>query len=97
MVYEVPAAKRSQKQNVFEFKIGAKSFSVPKFEHLSVGVLEAVETAPTNAIGPYLSVFGEKDSAVGKAIRTLDKDQITALIQAWQADSGVTVGESSGS
>lgn len=93
MVYEVPAAKRSLKQNLFEFKIGTKTFSVPKFEHLSVGVLELVETAPENAIGPYLSIFGAPDSPIGKAIRTLDKDQITALIGAWQADSGVTVGE----
>lgn len=97
MVYEVPAAKRSIKQNLFEFKIGAKTFTVPKFEHLSVGVLEAVESAPANAIGPYLSVFGESDSPIGKAIRTLDKDQLTALIQAWQADSDVTAGESSAS
>ena len=97
MVYEVPAAKRSLKQNVFEFKVGAKTYSVPKFEHLSVGVLEAVESAPDNAIGPYLSVFGEPDSAIGKAIRSLDKDQLTSLLKAWQADSGVTVGESEGS
>lgn len=96
-MFEVPAAKRSLKQNLFEFKIGAKAYSVPKFEHLSVGVLEAVEAAPADAIGPYLSVFGEADSPVGKAIRTLDKDQLTALIQAWQADSGVTAGESLGS
>jgi hypothetical protein len=96
-MFEVPAAKRSLKQNVFEFKVGTKAFSVPKFEHLSVGVLEAVELAPENAIGPYLSVFGVKDSAIGKAIRTLDKDQLTALIGAWQADSGVTVGESEAS
>lgn len=97
MVYEVPAAKRSIEQNTFKFKVGAKTFSVPKFEHLSVGVLEAVESAPDNAIGPYLSVFGEKDSPIGKAIRSLDKDQLTALIQAWQSDSGVTVGESEAS
>jgi hypothetical protein len=97
MVYEVPAAKRSLKQNLFEFKVGAKTFSVPKFEHLSVGVLEAVESAPADAIGPYLLVFGEADSPIGKAIRTLDKDQLTALIGAWQADSGVSVGESEAS
>lgn len=96
-MFEVPAAKRSIKQNLFEFKIGAKSYSVPKFEHLSVGVLEAVESAAESAIGPYLSVFGEKDSPIGKAIRTLDKDQLTALIKAWQSDSDVSVGESEGS
>lgn len=97
MVYEVPAAKRSLKQNLFEFKVGSKTYTVPKFEHLSVGVLESVETAPANAIGPYLSVFGEANSPVGKAIRTLDKDQLTALIEAWQSDSGVSVGESEAS
>lgn len=96
-MFEVPAAKRSVKQNLFEFKIGTKTYSVPKFEHLSVGVLEAVEAAGDNAIGPYLSVFGEKDSPIGKAIRTLDKDQLAALLQAWQADSGLTVGESEAS
>lgn len=97
MVYEVPAAKRSLKQNVFEFKVGAKTYNVPKFEHLSVGVLESIEAAPANAIGPFLSVFGEPDSPTGKAIRSLDKDQLVGLIHAWQADSGVTTGESSAS
>lgn len=97
MVYEVPAAKRSLKQNVFEFKVGAKTYSVPKFEHLSVGVLEAIEAAPDDAIAPFLSVFGAKDSPVGKAVREMDKDQLVGLIKAWQADSDVTVGESEAS
>lgn len=97
MVYEVPAAKRSIEQNTFKFKVGAKTYSVPKFEFLSVGVLESIEAAPADAIGPYLGVFGEADSPIGKAIRTLDKDQLTGLIQAWQADSDVTVGESEAS
>jgi hypothetical protein len=97
MVYEVPAAKRSIKQNVFEFKVAGKTYSVPKFEYLPVGVLEGIESAAADAIGPYLSVFGEKDSPIGKAIRSLDKDQLTALIQAWQSDSDVSVGESEGS
>ena len=96
-MFEVPAAKRSIKQNLFEFKIGAKTYTVPKFEHLPVGVLETIEAASDDAIGPYLDIFGAKDSAIGKAIRGLDKDQLTALIHAWQADSGVTVGESEGS
>ena len=97
MVYEVPAAKRSLKQNLFEFKIGTKTYSVPKFEFLAVGVLESIEAAPADAVGPYLGVFGEPDSPIGKAIRTLDKDQLSGLIQAWQAHSGITLGESEGS
>ena len=97
MVYEVPAAKRSLKQNVFEFKVGAKTFTVPKFEFLSVGVLEDLEAAPVNAVGPYLDVFGPKGSPVRDAIRSLNKDELTALIKAWQSDSGITAGESEAS
>ena len=97
MVFEVPSAKRSLKQNVFEFKIAGKTHSVPKFEYLPVGVLETIESTAADAIGPFLDVFGTKDSVVGKAVRGLEKEQLTALIHAWQADSAVTVGESEGS
>lgn len=96
-MFEVPAAKRSLKQNVFEFRIGTKTYSVPKFEYLPVGVLEIIESTAADAIGPFLDIFGAKDSPVGKAVRGLDKEQITALIKAWQDDSGITVGESEGS
>jgi len=96
-MFEVPAAKRTLKQNVFEFKIGTKAYTVPKFEYLPVGVLETIEATAADAVGPFLDVFGAKDSAVGKAVRTLDKDQLIALIKAWQVDSDVTVGESKGS
>lgn len=97
MVYEVPAAKRSLKQNVFEFKVAGRTYSVPKFEYLPVGVLETIEATAVDAIGPFLDIFGAKDSPVGKAVRGLDKEQMVALISAWQADSGVTVGESEAS
>lgn len=96
MAYEVPAAKRSVKQNVFEFKVGGKTFNVPKFAYLPVGVLEVVEGAG-DAIGPYLDIFGMKDTPAGAAVRSLDKDQLLGLIHAWQADSDVTVGESEAS
>lgn len=96
-MYEVPAAKRSLKQNLFEFKIGAKTFSVPKFEYLSVGVLEDIEAAPVEAVGPFLDVFGPKGSPIRNAIRGLNKDEMTGLIEAWRADSDVTLGESEAS
>jgi len=85
------------KQNVFEFKIGTETYTVPKFEYLPVGVLEVIESTAADAIGPFLDVFGAKDSAVGKAVRGLDKEQLLALIKAWQADSDITAGESEGS
>lgn len=97
MVYEVPSSKRSVKQNMFEFKIANRTYSVTKFEYLSIGVLEDIEAAPADAIGPFLGVFGPKDSPVREAIRTLNKDELSGLIEAWRADSDVTVGESSAS
>lgn len=97
MVYEVPVSKRSAKQNVFEFKVGTKAFTVPKFAFLPVGVLEALSAAGDDAMGPFLDAFGTKDTAVGKAVRTLDQEQLIGLIKAWQADSDVSVGESEAS
>lgn len=97
MVYEVPSSKRSVKQNVFEFKIESRTYSVPKFEYLSVGVLEDIEAAPADAIGPFLDVFGVKDSPVRKAIRGLNKEELKGLIEAWRADSDVSLGESEAS
>jgi len=97
MVYEVPVSKRSAKQNVFEFKVGQKSYTVPKFAYLSVGVLESFQEAGDEELTPFLDAFGTKDTPVGKAVRTLDQEQLKALILAWQSDSGVTVGESEAS
>jgi hypothetical protein len=97
MVYEVPASKASIRQNKFEFKIGGKSYTVPKFAYLPVSVAEILENTPDDAVGPYLDIFGTKDTPVGKAVRTLDKDQLVGLIQAWQGDSDVTAGESEAS
>jgi hypothetical protein len=97
VVYEVPAAKRSLKQNLFEFKVGQKTYTVPKFAYLPVGVLEALADAGDDALGPFLDAFGAKDTAVGKAVRGLEQEQLIGLIKAWQADSDVTVGESEAS
>ena len=97
MVYEVPVSKRSAKQNVFEFKVGQKSYTVPKFAYLSVGVLESLSAAGDDAMGPFLDAFGTKDTPIGKAVRSLDQEQLIGLIKAWQADSDVTVGESEAS
>ena len=45
MVYEVPASKRSLKQNVFEFKVpgSAKVYSIPKAEFLTMGQVETLQ------------------------------------------------------
>ena len=97
MAYQVPASKRSIKQNQFEFEIEGKAYSLPRFDLIPISVLEKIEEAPMNAVSPYLEVFGPKTSPLGKAIRSLDKEQLTGLLTAWQEDAGITAGESAAS
>lgn len=93
-MYQVPPSKRSIKQNRFEFEIDGKAYDLPKFDLIPISVLEEIEEAPLNAVAPYLKVFGPKTSPLGKAIRSLDREQLTNLLQAWQTDAGITPGES---
>jgi hypothetical protein len=97
MTFEVPASKASIGQDVFKFKIPGRSgeFSVKRAKFLSVGDAEALET-PDNA-SVVLDLFGKKGTKQGDAVRTLDTEQFQALVDAWQADSDVTLGESEAS
>ncbi len=94
-MFEVPASKASHKQNVFEFKIAGKTYSVPKTKFLPVGVIEALEAPESSTT--VLDVFGKKGTRVGEAVRSLDAEQLEALVAAWQADSDVSLGESEAS
>lgn len=93
MVYQVPASKASIKQNKFEFKVGTTTHSLPKFKFLPLSVIETIEGSD-ESVTAYLSIFGEKGTPVGDAIRSLDTDQFTNLIKAWRDDSGIEPGES---
>jgi hypothetical protein len=98
MVYEVPASKKSVRQNQFSFKIPGKTttYHVPKAKFLPVGVIERMSTKSDEiSISDILGLFG--DGAAADAVRTLDQDQLKFLTEAWQKDSGLTVGESSAS
>jgi hypothetical protein len=95
MVYEVPASKASKGQDQFEFKIGDDAFRIRKLKFLSIGQAEALE-AP-DSVSVVLDLFGRAGTKQGDAVRSLDKEQFEALVEAWQADSGASLGESEAS
>jgi len=98
MAFEVPASKRSIKQNQFQFKVPGdrKTYSIPKAKYLSVGQVETLSLKGEEvAITDILEILGQGEAR--EAVRALDQEQLMALMEAWQEDSGLSVGESSAS
>ena len=93
MAFQIPASKRSIKQNRFEFKVGNKTHSIPLLKFLPVRAAELFENGK-NLAG---LIAAADEDATREVIRDLDGEQLEALIEAWQEASGVEVGESSAS
>lgn len=97
-MYEVPASKRSIKQNQFQFKVPGdrKTYSIPKAKYMTIGQVESLQTKGSEVgLMDILEILGQGDAR--EAVRGLEQEQLMALMDAWQADSGLTVGESSAS
>lgn len=94
-MFEVPQSKKSIRQNRWEFTIPGEdgTFDVPLMKFASIAAMEAFE-AGKESTGLILAADNER---ARDAIRSLDADQVTALLDAWSEASGVTVGESQGS
>jgi hypothetical protein len=98
MVYEVPASKRSIKQNQFQFKVpgNRKTFSIQKAKYMTVGQIETLSNKGGEVqLTDILDILGQGEAR--EAVLTLEQEQMMALFEAWQADSGLTMGESSAS
>lgn len=93
MAFQVPASKASIGQDQFTFgpETGSE-YSVKKAKFVPLGTLEALDD--TSAA---IEFFGEKGTAQGDFIRSLDPDQFGALVDAWRDDSALTAGESQAS
>lgn len=99
MAFAVPESKRSIAQNRFFFSVPGddREFDIPKAKYLTTGQVEVLSQKGGDVkITDLLDLFDESEEAA-KAVRTLDAEQLSALMNAWQADSGVTTGESSAS
>lgn len=92
MAFQVPASKRSIKQNLFEFTIEDTTYTVPKMKYLPVRVIAEMETGGLKAV---LAAFGDEKAV--EAVGELDSEQLEALTSAWSDESDITPGESSAS
>jgi len=95
MTFEVPVSRASVDQDVFKYKIGEDTFTVKKAKFLSVGQAEALSGA--DSVSAALNLFGLPGTKAGDAVRSLDQEQFSALIDAWQEDSKIALGESGAS
>lgn len=93
MPFEVPASKRSIKQNQFEFTLEGKNFAIPLLKFAPVEAAEAWEQG--EGVRAVMLAAGNPDAE--EAIRGLAGDQFEALVNAWQEASGVEPGESQAS
>lgn len=98
--YTVPESKRSLHQNQFEFQVPGDDtiHRIPKMKYLPVGTIEKMALAGKNVtISDLIALFDGDNAAAAHAVRQLDTEQLQDLTEAWQKDSGITVGESSAS
>lgn len=98
MTFQVPESKRSIRQNQFEFKVPGdrKTYRIPKAKYMTMGQVETLATKGENVqITDILEILGQGEAR--EAVRTLDQEQLEALMEAWQEASGLSVGESSAS
>lgn len=95
MTFEVPASKASKEQDRFGFSIPGKpgKFSVKRLKFLSVGKRDEIGDGGS----AMLAFFCEGSAKQADAVRSLDVEQFNALVEAWQEDSAVTLGESQAS
>lgn len=89
-MFTVPPSRKSDDANRFTFTIGEDAHSLPHLKYAPAGAIEHFEN------GRELTglIACADEDATRDAIRALDGDQLGALMDAWNAASKVTPGES---
>lgn len=95
MVFEVPVEKRSKDQQLFKFSIEGVEYSATRFDLLPTEFLERVAELDEKRVlkALRLALAGDDESLASK-LGALPIKSTTALIEAWQKNSGVSLGES---
>lgn len=80
----------------FVFEGSTGSVSLPKFSEIPFGVMRKMRNEDENEIAFFLfeSLLSDEDLAV---LDTYTQAEVGALMEAWQADSGISAPESSAS
>lgn len=96
MGYKVPDWKKSIKQNLYEIETDDGVFYLPKVEYLSGDQAIAMSQAQESEERTY-EVLDELAPGLGAAFRPVPVKYLKEMIEDWQADSGVGLGESEAS
>lgn len=99
MTFQVPESKRSIAQNRFHFQTpDGVEHSMPKMKYFTMRQIERMSSNTDElTLTDILAIFDEDESDVREAVLDFDHEQLQALMEAWQADSGLALGESSAS
>jgi hypothetical protein len=98
MVYEVPDYKKSIDQDKFSFKLGTKTYKATRFDLLPVSFVESLgEIEEKHVVKALRLALAGSDEGLAAALAVLPVKAIKGLIEAWQENAGVTLGESKAS
>lgn len=98
-VFVVPPSAGSKKENRFSFKLGTKTYSVPKLQYLSGKTAKMLtETTDQLTVAEInRRIFISECPSLEEAVYDLADDQVNALADAWVEESAITPGESEAS
>ncbi|WP_193510483.1 hypothetical protein [Cryobacterium sp. BB736] len=91
----IPDYKKSIKQNVFQFELGGKTYETTRFDMLPTSFLESVSELEEKYVlkSMRLAMAGD-DENLASALGELPLSHMKGLLEAWQKDAGVSLGES---
>lgn len=96
MGYKVPDWKKSIDQDKFEVETPSGTFLLPKAEYITGKQAQAFAEADETPGGIY-AVLDDMTPGLGTALMDVPVKFVREMVEAWQADSGITLGESAAS
>lgn len=94
MGYKVPDWKKSIDQDKFDVETASGVFQLPKAEYLTGRQAQQFADAD-EAEGGIYAVLDELAPGLGDALIDVPVVYVREMVEAWQAESGITLGESS--
>lgn len=96
MGYKVPDWKKSIDQDKFTIEVGDEKFDLKKAEYLTGRQAQAFADAD-EAEGGIYAVLDDVCPGLGAALIDVPVKYVKEMVEAWQADSGISLGESGAS
>ena len=93
-MYVVPVAKKSTKQDKFQFKIEDEVHEATRFDLLPTSFVESLADIPKENVTKALRLaLAGDDEALAEKIGALPIKQTADLLKAWQREGAISLGE----